>query len=214
MSAADFTPFTAGVRGFLHDPPAAAANGHALVLTHGAGSDSRSPILIVAAAAFAEAGFTVLRCDLPFRVRRPHGPPWPAGAATDRDGLRRAVAAMRSLVPGSVYLGGHSYGGRQATLLAAEEPAAAAGLLLLSYPLHPPRRPDAPRTAHFANLRAPALFVHGQRDPFGTPAEVDAALALIPAPVELIVLPGGHDLPGLASAASMIAAAFGRLMGL
>jgi uncharacterized protein len=75
-----------------------------------------------------------------------------------------------------MFLGGHSYGGRQASMLAAEEPDLAAGLLLLSYPLHPPRRPARLRTAHFPKLTTPALFVHGTRDPFGSMDEMRAAV--------------------------------------
>ena len=88
---------------------------------------------------------------------------------------------MRQIVPGRVFLGGHSYGGRQASMLAASDPAVTPALLLLSYPLHPPRRPEQLRTAHFPDLRTPALFVHGVRDPFGSREEMEAALALIPA---------------------------------
>src|SRR5208283_483441 len=111
-------------------------------------------------------GVCVLRYDLPFRQKRPHGPPSPSTSAADREGLRDAVAAMRAIVPGRVFLGGQSYGGRQASMLAAECPQLAAALLLLSYPLHPPGKPEQPRTAHFPALRTPSLFVHGPRDPF------------------------------------------------
>ena len=127
-----------------------------------------APLLAAAADAFADAGLWVLRCDLPFRQRRPTGPPSPATAAADREGLRSAVEAMRELVPGAVFLGGQSYGGRQATMLAADEPELAAGLLLFSYPLHPPGKPDRLRTEHFPRLRVPAVFVQGTADPFGS----------------------------------------------
>ncbi|MFO0989634.1 MAG: alpha/beta family hydrolase [Alphaproteobacteria bacterium] len=182
-----------GVRGVLHAP--AGAGGPGLVLTHGAGSDCRAPLLLEAASAFAAAGMAVLRCDLPFRQRRPKGPPAPAGAADDRDGLRRAVAAMRAIVSGAVFLGGHSYGGRQASILAADEPGLAAALLLLSYPLHPPKKPAQLRTAHLPRLATRCVFVHGTRDAFGTIGELEAALALIPAETRLVRVEGaGHDL--------------------
>jgi uncharacterized protein len=188
-SASDET----AVRGTLHAPAGTPAAG--LVITHGAGSSSDSPLLVALADALADRGVVVLRCDLPFRQARRHGPPSPGGAARDRAGLRAAVAALaRTGVP-HVSLGGHSYGGRQASLLAAEDPAAAPALLLLSYPLHPPKRPEDRRTAHFPRLRTPALFVHGTADPFGSVAELEGALALIPAPVTLHVVPDvGHDL--------------------
>src|SRR5665213_640518 len=80
-------------------------------------------------------------------------------------------------------------------MLAAETPGLVDRLLLLSYPLHPPRKPEQLRTAHFPKLTAPALFVHGSRDPFGTPVELKNAIALIPAPVRLLEIEGaGHDL--------------------
>ncbi len=143
------------VRGFLHQ--LRQSNGDALVLTHGAGANCQSKLLIAIATAFADEGFLVLRCDLPFRQARPHGPPFPAMAARDRQGLERAVNVLRGKTSGQVFLGGHSYGGRQATMLAAEQPDLIAGLLLLSYPLHPPRKPTELRTAHFPKLASPAL---------------------------------------------------------
>jgi uncharacterized protein len=182
-----------GIHGFLHRPEP--ANGDGLVLTHGAGGNCQMPLLVAAAEAFAAAGVTVLRCDLPFRQRRPKGPPSPAGAAADRAGLKQAAAAMRELAPGRVFLGGQSYGGRQASMLAAEEPELAAGLLLLSYPLHPPGKPERVRTEHFPRLAVPVLFVSGTADPFGTPEELRAAISAIPAPTRLISIDGaGHDL--------------------
>jgi predicted alpha/beta-hydrolase family hydrolase len=183
----------AGVRGFLHRPDGAGDDG--VVLTHGAGGNCAAPVLVAAAAACAAAGLWVLRCDLPFRQRRPSGPPSPSGAAADREGLRSAVAAMRGVVPGRVFLGGHSYGGRQASMLAAEEPGVAAALLLLSYPLHPPKKPEQLRTAHFPLLRVPVVFVHGEADPFGSIEALREAVALIPAAAQIIPVAGaGHDL--------------------
>jgi uncharacterized protein len=182
-----------GVRGFLHRPET--AGGPGLVLTHGAGGNCRMPLLVAASEAFADAGVTVLRCDLPFRQKRPTGPPSPSGAATDRAGLREATAALRPLVSGRVFLGGQSYGGRQATMLAADEPGVADALLLFSYPLHPPGKPERLRTEHFPRLTVPALFVSGTVDPFGAPAELSAVVGLIPAPTQIIVIDGaGHDL--------------------
>jgi predicted alpha/beta-hydrolase family hydrolase len=183
------------VRGFLYRPANANADGPGLVLTHGAGGNCNAPLLIAVADTFCAAGWWVLRCDLPFRQRRRFGPPSPATAAQDRDGLRGAVAAMRKLTSGPVILGGHSYGGRQATMLAAEAPGIANTLLLLSYPLHPPGKPERVRTGHFPSLRTPALFMHGTKDPFGTIEEMRGDLQLIPARTEIAVVEGaGHDL--------------------
>lgn len=182
-----------GVRGFLHRPESPGEGG--LVLTHGAGSDCRSPLLVRVAQAFSGAGFCVLRCDLAFRGRRPHGPPRRSDAAGDRAVLHQALSALRACVSGPLFLGGHSYGGRQASLLAAEEGAVAAGLLLLSYPLHPPGRPERLRTEHFPRLQLRTVFVHGTRDPFGSVAELSDAAAAIPSSAAVIAIDGaGHDL--------------------
>jgi uncharacterized protein len=209
------------VRGFLHTPEN--STGNALVLTHGAGSNAQAPLLIAIADAFCAAGFTVLRCDLPYRQSRSYGPPGPGDAARDRAGLKNAVDVVKRVLgaplkPGSglsgdfpstdpdqsqgqgkTFLGGHSYGGRQASMLCADQredgPDLVAGLLLLSYPLHPPRKPEQQRTQHLPDLRTPTLFVQGTRDPFGTIAELEQALKMIPGKTKLLVIEGGgHDL--------------------
>jgi predicted alpha/beta-hydrolase family hydrolase len=198
-SPSDFTAFSANppgqppVRGFLHMP--IDATGEGLVLTHGAGGNSRTALLVAVSRAFAAAGFHVLRCDLPFRQARATGPPSPAGAARDRAGLQAAVHAMRELGARSVVLSGLSYGGRQVSMLAADAPELAQALLLFSYPLHPPGKPEAPRTEHLPRLRTPTVFVFGTRDPFGSPAEIRQAVTLVPAPTVLVEIDGaGHDL--------------------
>ena len=167
------------VRGWLYEPDIAA--GKSLVITHGAGSSANAPFLVAIAEGFAAAGFHVLRCDLPYRQARPTGPPQRGDAERDREGLRAAAGVMREIAPGTLILGGHSYGGRQSSLMAAETPAVADMLLLFSYPLHPPRQPEQLRTQHLDQLRTPALFLHGTRDPFGSIVEMEAALKLIPA---------------------------------
>jgi uncharacterized protein len=181
------------VRGFLHLPET--PNGKALILTHGAGSNAQAPLLVALAEIFRANGITVLRCDLPYRQVRSYGPPGPGDAARDRAGLNNAIAALRKFNSGRIFLGGHSYGGRQASLLCAEEPNLVVGLLLLSYPLHPPRRPEQQRTQHLPDLRTAALFVHGTRDPFGSIPEIEQALKMIPAQTKLLPVEGaGHDL--------------------
>ena len=179
------------VRGVLH---LAATAGDGLVLTHGAGGNKNAPLLVAVAEAFATRGVTVLRCDLPFRQMRARGAPSPAGAARDREGLRAALTYLRTKIPGRLFLGGHSYGGRQASMLLASGPTLARGLLLQSYPLHPPGRPDALRTEHLPRLQVPTLFVHGRTDPFATPTELESARALIPATTRVLAIDGGHDL--------------------
>jgi predicted alpha/beta-hydrolase family hydrolase len=183
----------AAVRGFLHRAERDDANG--LVLTHGAGANCRSALLTALAEAFCAVGVTVLRCDLPFRQARPTGPPTRGSAERDQAGLRAAVAALRKETSGKILLGGHSYGGRQASMLAAAEPEIVEALLLLSYPLHPPDKPERLRTEHFPSLRTPALFVSGERDGFGTRVELEAALKMVPARTELMVVTAaGHEL--------------------
>ena len=204
------------VRGVLH--LAGSTKGDGLVLTHGAGSNADAPLLVAVAGAFAERGVIVLRCDLPYRQARPRGGPSPGGAARDREGLRAALRVLRDRVRDRLFLGGHSYGGRQASMLLAAEPALASALLLQSYPLHPPGRPQNLRTAHLPDLRLPTLFVHGTTDTFGSLAEVDKARALIPGRTALLPVSGGHDLGwsrkrGDATLPERIAEAFLALAG-
>lgn len=193
-----------GIQGFLHEP--SRSNGNTVVLTHGAGANCQSRLLVEMSDALAASGFTVLRFDLPFRRVRPHGPPPPGSSAGDRDGLRRAITAMQEKSHGRIVVGGHSYGGRQATMLVSEEPQLVDGLLLLSYPLHPPKKPATLRTSHFPRLTRPAFFVHGTRDPFGTIAEMKAAVKLIPASHTLVEVEGaGHDLLAKKTTAELLA---------
>ena len=181
------------VRGFIHRPAEPGESG--LILTHGASGNSSMPLLVAVAEAFANAGITALRIDLPYRQRRPKGPPYPAEAAVDRAGIVEAIGVLRESVD-RIVLGGHSYGGRQMSMVCAEQAGLAAGLLLLSYPLHPPGRPANLRVEHFPRISVPALFVHGTRDGFGSESEMREALRLIPAPADLwIITGGGHGLP-------------------
>lgn len=185
-------------------------SGVGLVLTHGAGSNCESPLLVQVAEALAATGITVLRVNLYYRTVSPQGPPF-GTAAKDRESLRAAINSLRKHASGPIYLGGHSYGGRQASILAAEDPSVADGLLLLSYPLHPPRKPGELRTAHFPQLKTAALFIQGTRDPFASVDELTAAAALISARTQVISVDNaGHELLGKrsANAVERIAAAF------
>jgi predicted alpha/beta-hydrolase family hydrolase len=189
----DVMPDGLPVRGFLHSPNG--SSGDCLVLTHGAGANCNSPLLVALADAFCISGMAVLRYDLPFRQRRPHGPPQRGDAERDQQGLRAAIVSMQRQTSGRVFLGGHSYGGRQASMLAANEPGLIDRLLLLSYPLHPPQRHSELRTAHFPSLKTPTLFVHGTRDGFGSIEEMEEALKLIKARTKLVPISGaGHEL--------------------
>lgn len=171
------------------------SNGTGLVVTHGAGSNATSAWLCELADAFAAAGFPALRCDLPYRQARRTDPPRPAEAARDRLGLAAAAAWMRAQGVERMLLGGHSYGGRQASMLAAEQPNLAAGLVLCSYPLHPPGRPEQLRTAHLGEIRVPCLVVHGTKDTFGSPEELSHAFAAVPGGVRFLQVDrAAHDL--------------------
>ena len=149
------------VRGVLH--PGSGADG--LVITHGAGGNMDSPLLVAVAEAFASRGVSVLRGNLPYRQARPSGPPSPSGAARDREGLRAALGVLRARVPGRLFLGGHSYGGRMASMLAAADPTLVSGLLLQSYPLHAPGKPKDLRVAHLPSIRVPTLILANDLDP-------------------------------------------------
>jgi len=159
--------------------------------------------MVAVAKAFCDAGCLVLRWDLPFRQSGPRSAPGGSGKR-DRDGIVQAAQELRQLAIGvPLYLAGQSYGGRQSSMVAADDPGLADGLLLLSYPLHPPGKPAQLRTEHFGLLRTPVLFVHGTRDPFGTVDELREAIKLIPATARLQVVEGaGHGVPP-ATAASM-----------
>ena len=165
-------------------------------MTHGAGSNANAPMLIAIAETLSARGWLVLRCDLPYRQRRPGGSPRPAEAAGDRAGLRAAVELIRPMLKkgGHLVLGGHSYGGRQASMLVAEEPQVADSLLLCSYPLHPPGQPDKLRTQHLSKIEVPVLFIHGTKDPFGSPEEMAAAVQLVPHARIEYLKGAGHDL--------------------
>lgn len=218
------TTFDPPVRGFLHSPESANSSG--LILTHGAGGNAQAPLLIALAETFSSAGFMVLRINLPYRQSRFLGPPRPADAARDRAGIKNAIGALckiedvqgKSKSPPSrtgrdkdgtppgrkIFLGGHSYGGRQCSMLCAElskegpskdESGLVSALLLCSYPLHPPGKPEQRRTRHLPGIRIPTLFVHGTRDPFGSVDEMEQAIKLIPAETKLLIVENaGHDL--------------------
>lgn len=173
----------------LVDGPEAAPT---LVLAHGAGAAMDSPGMTDVASRIAARGVRVVRFEFAYMasrrigVRRP-----PPRADTLLDEYRDVLAE----VGGRPVIGGRSMGGRVASMIA--DPLFAAGsvvgLACLSYPWHPPAKPDQPRIAHLADLRVPTLIVQGTRDPFGSPAEV-AGYGL-PSSVEMVWLEDGdHDL--------------------
>lgn len=179
--------------GYLHRPDE--PSGAGLALTHGAGGNANGPLLVAIGDAFAAQGWLVYRYNLPFRLARPSGPPRPTAADKDRAGVRAAVDALRKLGCTKTFAAGHSYGGRQTSIAASEDEFLASGLILMSYPLHPPGKPEQLRTTHFPRLRIRTLFVHGTKDPFGSVEEMQEGLKQIPTFVELMTVQGaGHDL--------------------
>lgn len=154
----------------------------ALLLAPGAGADRNQSALVAIDRALTPEGVVVARMDFPYRKagrRSPDRPPVLIHAVVE---AAEALAAAADCAPTAVALGGRSMGGRMCSLAVAEGLTAAA-LVLISYPLHPPGRPDRMRTEHFPSLRVPCLFVSGTRDAFGTPDEMTSATAAIPGAV-------------------------------
>ena len=179
------------IAGVAH-APAGEATGIVL-LTHGAGGNRESPMLIRLCDEWAARGWLAVRYDLPFRRRRPKGPP-SGSAASDQAGVGEAVALARSLTTGPMLVGGHSYGGRM-TSTAVADGLAVDALTLFSYPLHPPGKPERARTEHLPRITVPTVFTHGTSDPFGTIDEIRSAAALIAGPTEVVEVTGArHDL--------------------
>ena len=165
------------------------------VLAHGAGGNRTAAILRAVGAELSARGVLVARIDLPYRQRREKGPPSPSTAAADRDGIRAACAVFRGESDGPLIVGGHSYGGRQASMAVADDAALADGLLLTSYPLHPPGKPDRLRTEHLPSVTIPTVIVHGSTEPFGSTDEMAAAAELFGGPVDLVEIDKtGHNL--------------------
>jgi predicted alpha/beta-hydrolase family hydrolase len=135
-----------------------------------------------------------VRYNLPYRQRRPKGPP-SGSAAKDQAGVVEAIELAHTVTKGPVIAGGHSYGGRMTSMVIAEGAATVDVLTLFSYPLHPPGKPERARTDHLPRIAVPTVFTHGTADPFGTIDELRQAAALIPAPTEIVEVTGArHDL--------------------
>lgn len=180
------------IAGIAHEP--AGTPSGVVVLTHGAGGSRDSALLQRICDEWARRGWLAVRYNLPYRRRRPTGPPSGSGAS-DRAGIIEAITSCRGLADGPLIAGGHSYGGRQTSLVVAEGQAPVDVLTLFSYPAHPPGKPERVRTEHLPAIAVPTVFTHGSSDPFGTLDELRAAAALIPAPTEVVEIPGArHDL--------------------
>ena len=160
-----------------------------LVLAPGASAGSDQPALVAIERALADTRIRVARIDFPYHLagrRAPDRPPVLIATVTE---AARTLAADLGVGLEQVALGGRSMGGRMCSMAVAEGLAAAA-LVLVSYPLHPPGKPDRPRTAHLGAIGVPCLFVSGSRDAFGSPAELEEATAAILGPVTHVWIEG------------------------
>jgi hypothetical protein len=180
------------IAGIAHEPEGRPLG--VVVLTHGAGGSRESPLLKRICEEWARRGWLAVRYNLPYRRRRPKGPP-SGSAAGDRNGIVEAIAFARTLAGGPVIAGGHSYGGRQTSIVVAEDSNLVDVLTLFSYPLHPPGKPERPRTEHLPSIAVPTVFTHGTSDPFGSLDELRKAAKLIPAATEIVEITSArHDL--------------------
>ncbi len=180
------------IAGIAHYPDGTPAG--AVALTHGAGGSRESALLKKICDEWARRGWLAVRYNLPYRRRRPKGPP-SGSAATDQAGVVEAIDVVGAMAEGPVIAGGHSYGGRMTSMVVADGSARVDALALFSYPLHPPGKPDRLRTEHLPRIGVPTVFTHGTSDPFGSIDELRAAAALIPAPTALVEITGArHDL--------------------
>lgn len=160
-----------------------------LLLTHGAGGDRTHHGLV---ALDEGLDLPVERVDFPYRREGRRAPDRAGKILPFIEAEAAAFARRLGAEPGDLVLGGRSFGGRMCSMAVAEG-LPAAGLVLLSYPLHPPGKPERLRVDHFGALTVPCLFVSGERDPFGSPEELAAHLGAIPGEVTVRFVPGGHD---------------------
>ena len=167
-----------------------------LVLTPGAGSGRDHPSLLAVEASLAPLGIAVDRVDFPYRIAGRRAPDRPPVLIQTVRSAADALARRLGVDGDRIALGGRSMGGRMCSMAVAEGQVVA-GLVLVSYPLHPPGRPERLRTDHFAALNVPCLFVSGTRDAFGAPEELLAATRAIRGPVTHVWIDGGdHGLGG------------------
>ena len=167
-----------------------------LVLTPGASAGRDQPSLVAVDAAVSSGGVKVERIDFPYHRAGRRAPDRPPVLMATVVSAAEALAQALGVGPTRIALGGRSMGGRMCSMAVAGG-LEAAGLVLISYPLHPPGRPDKPRTEHLGSLGVPCLFVSGTRDAFGSPEELEEATGAIPGPVTHVWIEGGnHGLKG------------------
>jgi uncharacterized protein len=168
----------------------------ALILAHGAGAGQRSPFIAGFAQAIAALGIDVITFDFLYIEQRRRLPDRAPLLEACYRAVIEAVGAHAETARRTLFIGGKSMGGRIATQVAAVDGGARiAGLVLLGYPLHPPGRPDRRRDAHLPAVKRPMLFVQGERDAFGTEAELEPLVAALhPGSTLLVVAGGDHSL--------------------
>lgn len=165
-----------------------------LLLTPGAGSGRDQATLVAIEAAVAP--LPVVRVDFPYRKEGRKAPDRAPKLIASVVADAAEFVAATGIAADGLLLGGRSMGGRMCSMAVAEG-LPAAGLVLVAYPLHPPGKPEKLRVEHLPAIEVPCLFVSGTRDPFGTPAELEAATATIAGPVTHHWIDGGrHELKG------------------
>jgi hypothetical protein len=158
-----------------------------LVLAHGAGAGQTHPFMVATARGLAARGVDVVTFDFPYRAQGRRAPDRPPVLdASFRDVIEKARSWSRA---GRLFIGGKSMGGRMATHLGAQRLDGLEGIIALGYPLHPPGKPEQLRIAHLPAITVPLLIVQGERDAFGTPAELEPVLRTMQARVTMHVVP-------------------------
>jgi uncharacterized protein len=184
----------------LHRP--GRRTGAPVLLTHGAGGDLDNAGLVALAEVLVGLGHPVLRCNLPYREAGRRGAP---RAESNVAHLRRILASATEVtgLRGPWIGGGKSYGGRVASLLAAEDGHDAfAGLLFYGYPLHPPGKTDRLRVDHWPRIPVPCLFLQGTRDTFCEPGLLEQHVHKLPRRATVHLVEGGDHSLKVTGAAS------------
>jgi uncharacterized protein len=177
---------------------------HGLLLTPGASANRTQPSLVAIDEAVAALGVVVERMNFPYTDAGRKAPDRPPVLL---EAVRAGAAALSKRAkakPEHLFLGGRSMGGRICSMAVADG-LPAKGLVLVSYPLHPPGKPEKPRIEHLPQLDLPCLFVSGTKDTFGTPQELEAATRAIPGEVTHVWIEGGDH--GLRRKDAVVAAA-------
>jgi hypothetical protein len=183
-----------------------------LVLTPGASAGREQSGLVAIDEAVTRAGVAVERVEFPGQAAGKRRTDPPAVCIETVRGATTALAERLSVPTSRIAIGGRSFGGRMCSMAAAHGLRVAA-LVLISYPLHPPGRPERLRTEHFPALRCPCLFVSGRRDAFATPDELERETAAISGPVTLQFVDGDHSLRKSEAEVAMIVAEWVRGTG-